>query len=70
MRNCLRRSKLELRRPRNDLITDPRSSGGVHSASCSVQHAESADEAGRRARRRGFSDGSGRAELAPEDSRL
>eukprot|EP00969_Alexandrium_andersonii_P011413 496387-Alexandrium_andersonii.AAC.1 len=37
MRNCLRRSKLELRGPTNGLKIDPRSSGGVRSASVFAQ---------------------------------
>eukprot|EP00969_Alexandrium_andersonii_P153976 6807874-Alexandrium_andersonii.AAC.1 len=37
MRDCLRRSKLELRGLRNGLNIDPRSSGGVNSVQCSAQ---------------------------------
>eukprot|EP00969_Alexandrium_andersonii_P360274 15454965-Alexandrium_andersonii.AAC.1 len=59
MRTCVGRSKLELHGPRNGLKFCPRSSREVCSAPSFCAAAGSADEAGRRARRRCFSGGSG-----------
>eukprot|EP00969_Alexandrium_andersonii_P345198 15259406-Alexandrium_andersonii.AAC.1 len=55
MRNFLRRSKLELHGPRNDLGIGPRSSGRVHSVPFLQQVPNPPAKAGRRVRRRRFS---------------
>eukprot|EP00969_Alexandrium_andersonii_P153228 6775831-Alexandrium_andersonii.AAC.1 len=59
MRSCLRSSELDLRRLRNGLSIDPRSSGGVRSAAFVRADAKLDDAAGERARRRRLSEGGG-----------